>query len=424
MPPSAQPPPQPQLPQPQASTPPPAGSRRRRAAVLAVGVVAVAVIVVGIVVALRADPDGGTAARRTSAGTAPRTTVGTMVPTASPSRVPAGLPARAGVTVGSALYQRSPASLARALDDVVDLHLGWIRIDLSWAEIQPDSAARFRWEDVDTVVAAARRRGLQVLGLLTYTPAWARADGCRGFVCPPRSTAEFARFAAAAVARYAPRGVRTYQLWNEPNIAQFWADPDPVAYGRLVTATVPAMRAAAPGLTVVLGGLAFAGTDDDARDRGDVDAGRFLARACADRRCPVDAIGYDPDTYPALPSATTQPPNAWQLMTRPASGRVALRTAMARVGLGRTPVWVTGFGAPTRYAGARSRRVVAESTQARILLDGARLAGRRDSGVAAYFVDTLRDTARHGSLRDHFGLVTADGRRKPAFRTLARAFGG
>lgn len=383
---------------------------RRRWFVL---VLAVVVLVAAAVIALVAGTGGdgrGDAARSSGA------------PASSASTVPArpDLPRRTGITFGSALYRWPAASVRAALDDVRRLHMSWIRVDLSWTEVQPVSPDRFDWRKLDLVVREAATRKLSVLGLLTYTPGWARAAGCRGgFVCPPRSAAEFADFASAAVERYAGRGITTYQLWNEPNLDQFWTSPDPDAYGRLVAAAVPAMRAATSRtLTVLTGGLGYAGTDTAARARGDVDAGRFLARACALSRCRVDAVGYDPATYPNLPSAETDPANAWQLLSRSAPGRTALRAAMAGVGLGDKQVWITGFGAPTTYPGATSGRVVSERVQGQILLDGLRLAGRARASVGAFFVDTLRDTAARGTFRDHFGLLRSDDTRKPAYGVL------
>ncbi len=75
------------------------------------------------------------------------------------------------------------------------------------------------WCRTDRIVAGARSRGLSVLGLVTYSPSW--ASGTKRLHGEPRSPDDFARFAAAAVARYAPVGLHTWEVWNEPNIAGF-----------------------------------------------------------------------------------------------------------------------------------------------------------------------------------------------------------
>lgn len=314
-----------------------------------------------------------------------------------------------GITFGGALTGLPRARVDAALADVVALHMTWIRIDLSWAALQPSSPDRFAWSATDGIVASARRHGLHVLGLLTYTPPWARAPGCGSFVCPPRSPAAFSRFAAAVVHRYASQGVTSYQLWNEPNLTVFWRDPDPRAYGTMLRAAVSAMRAAQRGLRILFGGLAQVATD-----AGNIDPGRFLSRACP---CPVDAVGFDPYTYPALPGDLRTPLNAWQLMTNPAASGYGIRAALP-AGL---RIWVTQFGAPTAYRGGTDPRLVSDARQAAILTDGLRLARQPGTVVAAYFVNTWRDTSGAGGTRDHFGIERADGTRKPAFAALQRA---
>jgi hypothetical protein len=54
--------------------------------------------------------------------------------------------------------------------------------------------------------------------IIDYTPAWARASGAAGNQFgEPASASAFATFAGEVAARYAPMGVSTYEIWNEPN---------------------------------------------------------------------------------------------------------------------------------------------------------------------------------------------------------------
>ena len=382
----------------------PHSDRRRRLTWLAAAaLVLAAVVVLGVIHGrTRADPDSSSSAAPPSAS-APR--VSSSTPAPKPE-----LPV--GITFGGALFNLSRARVDDALDDVVALHMTWIRVDFSWAALEPRSAHAYEWHPMDAIVSSARAHHLHVLGLLTYTPPWARAPGCSSFTCPPRTAADFARFAATVVGRYRD-DVTTYQIWNEPNIELFWRGPDPDEYGTLLDATVSAMRKVDPALHILFGGLAFASTSG-----GDVAPARFLVETCAHHTCDVDAVGYDPFTYPSLPSRVTQPPNAWQLITD--SGASGLRTALARAGLGDLAIWVTEFGAPTDYPGPADPRTVSDTTQADIVVDGLRLARAANSEVGGYFVDTWRDAKPRGSSRDHFGLLRFDGTRKPAFTALAR----
>lgn len=376
-------------------------SERRRVLWIALAiVVAIAIVVLGIVHARtrptpRSEPTTSTV---NSSPVAPSTT-------AEPPDV--NLPT--GITFGGELFGGSRTKVDDALDDVVTLHMSWIRLDFSWASVQPHSASSYEWNSLDAIVDSARAHHLHVLGLLSYTPRWARATGCHEFVCPPRSDAQFARFAAAVVDRYRDE-VSTYQIWNEPNIDLFWRHPDAHAYGQLLATTVSAIRKIDAKLRILFGGLAFTSTSG-----ADISPTQFLDDACAGRTCDVDAIGYDPFTYPVLPSRS--PSNAWQLMT----SSTGFPMALARAGLAGKKIWITEFGAPTGYPHSTDKRTVSEQQQADIVVDGLRLAREKSAVVGAYFVDTWRDTKRAGTARDHFGIERYDGTHKAAFAALARA---
>ena len=341
------------------------------------------------------------------------------VPTARPA---AGLPV--GLAFGDQLRRMSDAELATALDDTVDLGASWIRVDVSWAAVQPDSGAAYDWSGTDRVVQAASARGLRVLGILTYTPPWARAPGCVTFTCPPRDAAQFAAYAGAVAGRYGDR-VSAYEVWNEPNTAKFWTGPDPAAYGLLLRATVPRIQEAAPGTPVLLGGLAA-----NPGGLGVVLAPDFLARACQEQACAgVAGVGYHPYTFPATAVDTTADLTAWQRMTQPSAWGPSLRTVMTQVGLGDRRLWLTEYGAPTDgdtagEAPSGCTTCVTEQEQAEIVASGISAARAAPDVVGAVFVYSWRDLGTGPSREDHFGLVRTDGSRKPAFDAFARAARG
>ncbi len=82
------------------------------------------------------------------------------------------------------------------------------------------------------------------------------ADGCTtdALRCPPAEPAVWAGQAAELARR---TGFRAFELWNEPDGPAFAGSPR--QYGELVAAAYPAIKAAAPGATVVLGGTQDAG---------------------------------------------------------------------------------------------------------------------------------------------------------------------
>lgn len=337
---------------------------------------------------------------------------------ASPAAHP---PTRIGIAYGDTLTWMSDAALGATLDDAVTLNARWVRADLSWWNIQPSSRAGYRWGRFDRVVAAARQRGLRLLPILAYTPPWARAEGCEVFTCPPRDPAEFAEFARRAAARYAPSGVRAWEVWNEPNFQPFWVDPDPRAYADLLELTAGAVRSADPEATIVLGGLAATGDPQD----GSIDARVFLDQVCRQGACRlVDGVAYHPYTFPFLASHDAPWGTPWnQIAATPKS----LRGVLNAHGYPNKKVWVTEFGAPTGGSLGQSdgspetvrepNDHVSEQRQAVIAADGiATAVSSRD--VAALFWYSDRDHAEGTSNVAHFGLRRLDGTKKPSFRAF------
>lgn len=51
-------------------------------------------------------------------------------------------------------------------------------------------------------------------------------------------------------------GVHTFEIWNEPNYAQFWPSaPNAAEYVTMLKAGYAAVKTADPGATVLMGGL-------------------------------------------------------------------------------------------------------------------------------------------------------------------------
>ncbi|HEY6068567.1 MAG TPA: cellulase family glycosylhydrolase, partial [Gaiellaceae bacterium] len=169
--------------------------------------------------------------------------------------------ARAGFSIGGGFQNESDTDMARDLDSMKDAGARWIRMDVNWAVIQAGGPSSYGWAPFDRVAAAARARGLSVLAEIVYTPSWAQPAGAPA-ESPPANLDDYARFAAAAAAHYAPLGVHAYEIWNEPNNASFWRPrADVVRYTAMLRAAYPAIKAADPGAVVVTGGMSPAVDD-------------------------------------------------------------------------------------------------------------------------------------------------------------------
>lgn len=88
------------------------------------------------------------------------------------------------------------------------------------------------WAPLDRAVDVARSNGASdLLYVIGATPQWAASDPQSphaapwlgaGSNSPPASPGPFTAFVAALASRYAGR-IGTYQVWNEPQLQDFWA---------------------------------------------------------------------------------------------------------------------------------------------------------------------------------------------------------
>lgn len=245
-----------------------------------------------------------------------------------------------GFSLGE-LVEGSAAERTELLDAAKVAGANTIRIDISWATVQPSGPRRWTWGPVDDAVRSVHDAGLRLLPVIGYTPEWARDPGCARTSCPPADPQAFARFAAAAAARYAPADVVAWEVWNEPNAAFWTPSPDPVRYAKLLQVTAAAVRAAAPGTPVLLGGLAPT-TSGPSGHLSPADFLRVVYQQGAQGS--FDGVGVHPYCFPALPGEN-EPWAGWQQMLDVR----ALLEAQGDAGKG---VWITEFGAPTSGAGA------------------------------------------------------------------------
>ncbi len=355
--------------------------------------------------------------RTTTAGKATRTSTAGKAASTTTS---AGKTTRIGIAYGDTLTWMSDADLGSALDDAVQVHAHWVRADLSWADIQPSSPQDYLWERFDRVVTAARSRGLDVLPVIGYTPAWARDPGCDTFVCPPHDSGDFARFASAAAKRYSAMGVHAWEIWNEENIPIFWTNPDPQRYASLLRATTSAIRKQDSGATVLLGGMAATDTAD-----GWIDPRSFLDDVCTDGGCKgLTGVAYHPYTFPYLASDPVSLTTSWN---RIENTPVSLRSVLDAHGYTKVKIWATEYGAPTGgpgtvYDGTVTATTdhVTEDRQAQIATDGVETAAASPNVVALFWY-TDKDDPNYTTNVRYFGLRRDDGSQKPAWQAFAQA---
>jgi hypothetical protein len=314
-----------------------------------------------------------------------------------------------GFAAGGDLQNLGNTELQRYLDGAQAAHAGWIRIDINWNVIQNAGPGAYDWARFDSVVHGITSRGMRVLAGILYTPPWARPAGTAPG-SPPSNLGDYAAFVRIAVQRYAQRGVHAYEIWNEPNVADFWAPgPDPARYAQLLRRAYAAVKSVDPTATVVSAGLAPYGAygehSNERMNPLDFLQGMYAHGAAGS----FDALGWHPSNYPWGLSFARW--SAWSQLNRTTPSARSIMRAHGDAG---KQIWATEFAFPTGNAPSG----VAEPAQARLLTRSyAALAHWRWAGPAFFF--TYRDT---GALA--FGVVRHDYSPKPAYAAYRRAAAG
>ncbi len=190
-----------------------------------------------------------------------------------------------GATNGYDTLLETPLKISQNMSKV-SLWGKWYRGGLPWTEIEPNSVAGnrpngYNFTKGDTWINAAIAAGLNVvLNLGTYTPDWARSGhgglgGVLGMIStanPPDTAHEtdWQDYVYYTSKRYMALGVRYFEIWNEPNLSNFWKiGPDPVRFATLLKLAYDKVMQAATelGVTayVITGGLAPASNPNNWR---------------------------------------------------------------------------------------------------------------------------------------------------------------
>jgi len=216
-------------------------------------------------------------------------------------------------------------------------------------EYQGVPHVRYAFTYVDQVIDAYLELGIEPFLELGFMPeAMASGDETvfwwRGNITPPRSWEDWASLVRATIGhlvdRYGAERVRGWpiEVWNEPNLKEFWAGADETAYHRLYEVTANAVKEVDPGLQV--GGPALSPGADDWLPR----FAEFVSR----RSVPIDFVSKH--AYTSGP-AQHVPFGTYQNL-KPANGLLEQfatpRRLLAGTALEGLPVHITEFNSSYR----------------------------------------------------------------------------
>jgi polysaccharide biosynthesis protein PslG len=186
------------------------------------------------------------------------------------------------------------------------------RMAITWPAVQSSAGGPFDWTGTDRLVADLTENRIEPLPVLYGSPCFVVAcdprDGGQASPRPPTESPQaelaWAGFLGEVVDRYGPGGrfwsehpslpqrpPRVWQVWNEPNVPQFYAPtPSVEGYTELLRISSHAIRSTDPGATILIGGL-----PGDPGKRGSIEGTAFLEGLYgAGARAYFDAVALHP----------------------------------------------------------------------------------------------------------------------------------
>jgi hypothetical protein len=364
--------------------------------------------------ALSSADVGSTLRASVTASNAAGTTSASSAASAPIAAAPGSQPSASGfgIATGGNIQNYSSADLARYLDLLKAAHAGWVRFDLNWNSIQYAGPSSYNWASFDNVANAARARGLRVLGTIDYTPPWARPAGSTP-TTPPTDLADYATFAKAAAQHFGALGVHNFEIWNEPNIADFWSpSPDAVRYTQMLKLAYSAIKSVDPTATVVSAGLSPYGSYGSATTTR-INPLTFLQRMYASgAHGAMDGVGWHPYAFPYGTAYAAW--SAWSQMSETSPSARSIMTANGDAG---ERLWATEFGEPT----AATSTSVSEAVQAQYVSDAITKL-KAWSWAGPSFIYSGRDNGTDmSSIENAFGIIRNDWSLKPSYNAFAVA---
>jgi hypothetical protein len=185
----------------------------------------------------------------------------TAAPSARPARTPAPIGVSGpgfGMTMHFMWYDLSRT--IKELDQIQAAGLTVARFDFSWRGAEPRRKGSYdvpTLTKLDSVLRELDARGIAPIITVIETPAWARPAGS-GIFTPPTNRQDYADFLGVLARRYADRPNMVWEVWNEPNLPEFWqTGPNPAEYADLLVRAYATIKATDPDATVLGGSIVF-----------------------------------------------------------------------------------------------------------------------------------------------------------------------
>lgn len=360
---------------------------------------------------------------------------------------PSGPTAQASRTLQLGIYDDSEVfgHPLRAFPLLKSLHVPVLRANLHWggaplavATKRPDDASdpadpAYNWSPFDEMVKRAAEAHIKVLATIVGTPGWANGGKARYYA--PRNPNDLKQFAIAAATRYSgsyPPGsdnplpaIKLWLAWNEPNnpvfirpqfkkVGKRFVVASASIYARICNAIVTGVHSAGvPGEKVACGATAPRGNNSGRNIRPSVTPLVFL-KALKKAGAKFDVYAHHP--YYSGPSESPSTPPKGRKAGAVTLGNIGDLLAELKRLYGGKHLWITEYGYQTRPPD--SIFGVSYAKQSKYLAQAYALV-KKNPRIDMLIWFLLRDDRRVENGWQS-GLMTAGGRKKPAFGTFGR----
>jgi hypothetical protein len=291
-----------------------------------------------------------------------------------------------------------------------------LRQTFDWSTIELAPGA-YNFFAHDRFVLDLAKHRIRVLPILFNPPEFRSSRPARranGGTYPPQSAAAMGAWAAKLVARYGPNGslwrenpgvpkqpIRTWQIWNEPNLKVYWpSGPSARQYVRLLKTVGAAIKKVDRGAEIVTGGVAPSSLS------GTINIFKYIGQM-------YRAGGAKAFDTMAINSYARNAAGLKELIDR-------VRNTMNRRGDRRGKIWITELGWCDK--GPKHRFCVGSKNQARNIRESLKLiaSSRRRWRLRGFVYFSWRDGRPYApDFKNmwglHTGLLTLGNQRKPAY---------
>jgi hypothetical protein len=320
------------------------------------------------------------------------------------------------------MYGKPGAYRDKALTQQRKAGVQLVRVAFDWSLMQfapGPIGTNVDWSFYDRYVLDAAKHKMSLLPVLIKAPDFYSVKPGTRFAFQPRNNDDMARWAMALVDRYGPNGtlwqsnpgvtarpIRSWQIWNEPHLKQYWY-PRPKAgqYRRMLKTVGSAIKSRDPKAEIVTAGLS------DSRLSGAIRLKPYL-------KALYKGGGSSAFNTLAINSYAVTPTYVAKLLN-------STRKLMNRSGGRSDKIWISEVGWCDK--GVKSRFCVGTKRQTKYTRDAISLIKkkRRAWKLRGFVWYSWRDGKPYIKGKDfwgnHTGLLTIKGRKKPAFKAFTRA---